>query len=61
VIGEAIVPQPDEHVKQTTDRIMGAIVECVARARALYPERPSDGDAWWWRDPDTAGAHRRSA
>ena len=37
VVGEPIVPLPDEHVKQTTDRMMGAIVDCVARARELYP------------------------
>ncbi len=61
VVGEPIVPGPDEHVKQTTDRLMQAIVDCVARARALYPAPPAGGDLWWWRDPDTAGAHRRSA
>jgi 1-acyl-sn-glycerol-3-phosphate acyltransferase len=61
VVGEPIVPRPDEHVKQTTDRLMQAIVDCVARARELYPAPPAGDDLWWWRDPDTAGAHRRSA
>ncbi len=62
VVG-APVPMPAaEHVKAATDRIMGAICECVARARELYPERPAPGsDPWWWREPGTAGAHRRSA
>jgi 1-acyl-sn-glycerol-3-phosphate acyltransferase len=61
VVGAPIVPKPDEHVKQTTERLMDAIVDCVARARALYPAPPAGADLWWWRDPDTAGAHRRSA
>ena len=37
VVGAPITPQPDEHVKHLTDRVMAAIVECVARARELYP------------------------
>ncbi len=61
VVGETIVPTPDEHVKDTTDRMMAAIVECVARAREIYPADASDDDQWWWRDPGTAGTHRRSA
>jgi 1-acyl-sn-glycerol-3-phosphate acyltransferase len=61
VVGEPIVPQPDEHVKQTTDRVMRAVVECVARARELYPVPADPAAVWWWRDPGTAGAHRRSA
>ena len=60
VVGEPIVPGPDEHVKQTTDRMMAAIVECVARARELYPPRGPGEVPWWWRDPDTADAHRRT-
>ena len=54
-------PTPDEHVKQTTDRMMAAIVSCVARARELYPNAAADHEQWWWRGPDTAGAHRRTA
>jgi 1-acyl-sn-glycerol-3-phosphate acyltransferase len=61
VIGEPIVPVPDEHVKQTTDRMMAAIVECVARARELYPARAAGELPWWWRDPESANAHRRTA
>ena len=61
VIGEPIVPKPDEHVKQTTDRMMSAIIECVARARELYPAVGADEPPWWWRGPETADAHRRSA
>jgi 1-acyl-sn-glycerol-3-phosphate acyltransferase len=62
VVGEPIVPGPDEHVKQVTDRMMAAIVDCVARARELYPaEHPSDTDPWWWRGPESAAIHRRSA
>jgi hypothetical protein len=55
---------PDERPREATLRIMDAITECVARARAIYPEHPrsdADGDAWWWRDPGTANAHRRPA
>jgi 1-acyl-sn-glycerol-3-phosphate acyltransferase len=53
VVGEPVHVAPEEHVKPATDRIMRAVCECVSRARAVYPERP-DGDAWWWRDPETA-------
>ncbi len=42
VVGEPIVPRPDEHVKQTTDRMMAAIVECVARRASSIP-RPRRG------------------
>ncbi len=62
VVGEPLVVAADEHVKHGTERIMDAITACVARARSIYPQRPAPGDdAWWWRDPETAGAHRRSA
>jgi 1-acyl-sn-glycerol-3-phosphate acyltransferase len=54
VVGEPVEVGPDEHVKVATDRIMTAISECVARARAIYPQRPEPGDDWWWRDPETA-------
>jgi 1-acyl-sn-glycerol-3-phosphate acyltransferase len=60
VVGEPIVPGPNEHVKQVTERMMDAIVDCVARAREIYPADAA-GDQWWWRDPDSANAHRRSA
>lgn len=61
VVGEPIVPAPDEHMKETTDRMMAAIVECVARAREIYPAASAAADEWWWRDPGTAGTHRRTA
>jgi 1-acyl-sn-glycerol-3-phosphate acyltransferase len=63
MVGEPIVLEPDEHVKHVTDRMMAAIVECVARAREIYPPlaaRAGD-DPWWWRDPQTANTHRRTA
>jgi 1-acyl-sn-glycerol-3-phosphate acyltransferase len=61
VIGEPIVPKPDEHMKQTTDRMMTAIIECVARARELYPAVEPGEPPWWWRGPETASSHRRTA
>jgi 1-acyl-sn-glycerol-3-phosphate acyltransferase len=61
VVGEPIVAGPDEHVKQVTERMMAAIVDCVARAREIYPAQSASDDQWWWRDPETAGLHRRSA
>jgi len=54
VVGEPVAVGRDEHVKVATDRIMSAICECVARARAIYPQQPGPGDNWWWRDPETA-------
>lgn len=62
VVGAPIMIDSGEHVKHATDRIMDGIVACVARARELYPQQPAAGeDAWWWREPGTAGAHQRSA
>jgi 1-acyl-sn-glycerol-3-phosphate acyltransferase len=61
VVGKPIVAGPDEHVKETTDRLMAAIVDCVARAREIYPAANGAEDEWWWRDPGTAGTHRRTA
>jgi 1-acyl-sn-glycerol-3-phosphate acyltransferase len=62
VVGKPVQIGEDEHVRDATLRIMDAITECVARARAIYPQRPAPGeDAWWWREPDTAAAHRRPA
>ena len=62
VVGEPVRLEEGERVKDATLRIMDAVTECVARARAIYPQRPAPGDdAWWWRDPGTATAHRRPA
>jgi hypothetical protein len=48
-------------VKDATDRIMDGVTDCVARARTLYPEHPSEGqDDWWWRGPETVRVHQRS-
>ena len=34
---------------------MEAVAECVAAARAVYPQQPDDGeDAWWVRSPASA-------
>ncbi len=62
VVGSPVRIARDEHVRDATLRIMDAVTECVARARAIYPQRPAPGDdAWWWRGPETATAHRRPA
>jgi 1-acyl-sn-glycerol-3-phosphate acyltransferase len=62
VVGEPVHVAAGENVRDGTVRIMDAITTCVARARELYPQHPKPGeDAWWWRDPDTATLHRRSA
>lgn len=54
-VGAPVRVGADEHVKAATNRVMAEISACVARARALYPERPAPGaDAWWWRDPESA-------
>jgi 1-acyl-sn-glycerol-3-phosphate acyltransferase len=62
VVGEPVAVADGERSSDGTRRIMDAITACVARAREIYPQRPkSEEDAWWWRDPDTATAHRRPA
>ncbi|MDQ1385314.1 MAG: hypothetical protein QOG65_2693 [Actinomycetota bacterium] len=62
VVGAPVHIAEGDHPREATLRIMDAITECVARARAIYPEHPKpDDDAWWWRDPETANAHRRPA
>jgi 1-acyl-sn-glycerol-3-phosphate acyltransferase len=62
VVGEPVVPEPGEHVRAATGRVMRAISACVARARVLYPQRPSpEEDPWWWRDAETADVHQRTA
>jgi len=57
VVGDPVRVAPDDDVHEATDRIMTAIAECVARARAVYPQRPRDGEGdWWVRKPETAVA-----
>jgi hypothetical protein len=35
--------------------VMEAIVDCVRRAREIYPQRPGpDEDDWWVRPPSSA-------
>jgi 1-acyl-sn-glycerol-3-phosphate acyltransferase len=55
VVGPPVRVHAGEDVPDATDRIMGAIARCVARAREIYPQRPAPGDdGWWQRAPDTA-------
>ncbi len=54
VVGAPLHIDPDAPVHVETDRIMGAICACVARAREIYPQRPEPGDEWWWREPESA-------
>lgn len=55
VVGEPVAVAPDEDIAAATDRIMSAIVACVARARELYPQQPGSGDdGWWVRPPGSA-------
>jgi 1-acyl-sn-glycerol-3-phosphate acyltransferase len=55
VVGAPIRITLDEDVHAATDRVMAAIATCVARARAIYPQRPAPGeDDWWVRAPETA-------
>jgi 1-acyl-sn-glycerol-3-phosphate acyltransferase len=55
VVGPQVRVGAEENVHDATDRIMGAIAACVARAREIYPQRPGPGDdGWWQRRPETA-------
>ena len=58
VVGEPVQIAEGEHVKAATDRLMDAIIACVARAREIYPQQPKAGDdEWWWRDPGHGSTH----
>ncbi len=62
VVGEPVHIGESDRPREATLRTMDAITACVARARAIYPDRPASGDdVWWWRGPETATAHRRPA
>jgi 1-acyl-sn-glycerol-3-phosphate acyltransferase len=61
VVGAPIVVAPELPVHEATNQIMAAICACVARARAIYPQRPEPGDEWWWREPETAVLRRARA
>ena len=55
VVGERVHIAPDEDMYTATDRIMAAIAKCVARAREIYPQRPTEKEGdWWVRPPETA-------
>jgi 1-acyl-sn-glycerol-3-phosphate acyltransferase len=57
VVGDPVRVGRVDDVYDATDRIMAAIAGCVARARAIYPQRPDgDDDGWWVRSPTTAVA-----
>lgn len=64
VVGEQIAVGPDDDIYAATDRIMGGVAACVARAREIYPQHPRKGEGdWWMRAPQTAvlRAARRNA
>jgi 1-acyl-sn-glycerol-3-phosphate acyltransferase len=55
VVGDPVRVSRDDDPYTATDRIMAGIVGCVARARALYPQRAdADDDGWWVRTPESA-------
>ena len=55
VVGDPVRVEPDDDMRAETARIMDAIADCVAQARAIYPQQPAAGEgAWWVRRPETA-------
>jgi 1-acyl-sn-glycerol-3-phosphate acyltransferase len=55
VVGDPLRIAVDDDVNEATDRIMGAIAACVARAREIYPQQPQRGEGdWWVRNADSA-------
>lgn len=55
MIGEPLVVDAADDMAEATDRIMRAICDRVAAARAAYPDHPAPGeDDWWVRTPQTA-------
>ena len=54
-VGPPVEIQPEDDLRDATDRMMAAVCAQVSRARELYPQRPPAGKAaWWLLDPDTA-------
>ena len=55
VVGERVRVEPDEDIYGATDRVMTEIAKCVARAREIYPQQPTEKEGdWWVRSPETA-------
>ncbi len=55
MIGAPLTVGADEDVQCATDRLMQAVCDQVARARAAYPQSPQPGEGdWWVRPPETA-------
>src|SRR5256714_13633312 len=55
VVGPPVRVHADDDIPDATDRIMGAIAGCVARAREIYPQRPGPGgDGGGQRGAETA-------
>jgi 1-acyl-sn-glycerol-3-phosphate acyltransferase len=58
VVGAPVTIDPEEQIKDATDRIMDAVRACVARAREIYPQTPkADDEGWWVRAPETVTLH----
>ena len=54
-VGPPLTVGATEDTFDATDRIMGAVCEQVASARAAYPQRPTEPEGdWWVRAPETA-------
>ncbi len=54
-VGAAVTVDAGEDALDATDRIMRAVCEQVAAARAAYPQRPREPEGdWWVRAPETA-------
>jgi 1-acyl-sn-glycerol-3-phosphate acyltransferase len=58
VVGTPFRVRADENVGAATTRLMEEVACAVARARAIYPQRPAtDDDPWWTRTPASAFRH----
>jgi 1-acyl-sn-glycerol-3-phosphate acyltransferase len=54
-VGPPLHVDPGEDALDATDRIMQAICDQVATARAAYPQQPREPEGdWWVRGPETA-------